>query len=164
MRLSELDDRDRAILDALQADGRLSNVDLAARVNLSPSACLRRVRLLEDSGLIAGTVTLLDQEACGKPGTAFVEIKLERQDRAALDAFEAVVATVPEVMECYLIAGASDYLIRTVYADAAEFERIHTEILTRLPGVVRVETVFALRTVKRSTRLPLTGSAVRRRA
>jgi DNA-binding Lrp family transcriptional regulator len=155
MQYFALDDRDRAILDALQEDGRLSNVELAARANLSPSACHRRVRLLEESGLIAGTVTLLRQEACGKPGTAFVEIKLERQDRSALDAFEAVVETVPEVMDCYLIAGQSDYLIRTVFADTAEFEHIHTEILTRLPGVVRVETIFALRTVKRTTRLPL---------
>jgi Lrp/AsnC family leucine-responsive transcriptional regulator len=154
-RIASLDDRDRAILALLQEDGRLSNLELAERVNLSPSACHRRVRLLEESGLIAGTVLLLDQEACGKPGTAFVEIKLERQDRQALDAFEAVVATVPEVLDCYLVAGPSDYLIRTIFADAAEFERIHTEILTRLPGVVRVETVFTLRTVKRTTRIPL---------
>ena len=155
MRVPSLDDRDRAILAALQENGRLSNVELAERVNLSPSACHRRVRLLEAGGLIAGTVTLLDQEACGKPGTAFVEIKLERQDRQALDAFEAVVAAVPEVMECYLVAGPSDYLIRTVFADTAEFERIHGEILTRLPGVIRVETTFALRTVKRTTSMPL---------
>lgn len=155
MRMPPLDARDRAILTALQEDGRLSNVELAERVNLSPSACHRRVRLLEKGGLIAGTVTLLDQEACGKPGTAFVEIMLERQDRQALDAFEAVVATLPEVLDCYLVAGPSDYLIRTIFADAAEFERIHTEVLTRLPGVVRVETIFALRTVKRTTRIPL---------
>lgn len=155
MRTGPLDDRDLAILNALQDDGSLSNIELAERVNLSPSACLRRVRLLEESGVIAGTVTLLDQEVCGKPGTAFVEIRLERQDRAALDAFEKRVATVPEVLDCYLVAGPSDYLIRTIYADAAEFERIHSEILTRLPGVVRVETSFALRTVKRSNRVPL---------
>ncbi len=155
IRSNTLDDRDRTILALLQDDGRLSNVELAERVNLSPSACHRRVRLLEESGLIARTVTLLDQEVCGKPGTAFVEIKLERQDRRALDAFEAAVAKVPEVLDCYLVAGPSDYLIRTIFADAAEFERIHTEILTRLPGVVRVETVFTLRTVKRTTRIPL---------
>ena len=155
MRICSFDDRDIAILDALQDDGRLSNLELAERVDLSPSACHRRVRLLEESGVIAGTVTLLDQEVCGKPGTAFVGIKLERQDRAALDAFEEMVKTVPEVLDCYLVAGPSDYVIRTIFADAAEFERIHTEILTRLPGVVRVETTFTLRTVKHSNRVPL---------
>lgn len=151
----KLDDRDRTILSALQEDGGLSNVELAERVNLSPSACHRRVRLLEESGMILGRVTILDQETCGKSGTAFVELKLERQDRAALDAFEEAVAALPEVMECYLVAGESDYLIRTIYSDTADFERIHTECLTQLPGVIRVETTFALRTVKRTTRLPL---------
>ena len=155
MRQINIDARDRAILNALQEDGGLSNVELAERVNLSPSACHRRVRLLEESGLIAGTVTLLDEEACGKPGTAFVEIKLDRQDRNALDEFEKVVATVPEIMECYLVAGGSDYIIRTIYGDKADFERLHTEILTQLPGVVRVETTFALRTVKRTTKVPV---------
>ncbi len=155
MRKIDIDARDRAILRALQDDGRLSNVELAEQVNLSPSACHRRVRMLEESGLIAGTVTLLDQEACGKPGTAFVEIKLDRQDRKALDAFEAVVATMPEVMECYLVAGQSDYVIRTIYGDTADFEHLHTDILTQLPGVVRVETTFVLRTVKRTTKMPI---------
>jgi len=155
MRKIDIDARDRAILHALQDDGRLSNVELAEQVNLSPSACHRRVRMLEESGLIAGTVTLLDQEACGKPGTAFVEIKLDRQDRKALDAFEAVVATMPEVMECYLVAGQSDYVIRTIYGDTADFEHLHTDILTQLPGVVRVETTFVLRTVKRTTKMPI---------
>lgn len=151
----KIDDRDRTILAALQEDGGLSNVELAERANLSPSACHRRVRLLEESGLILGRVTILDQEACNKPGTAFVELKLERQDRAALDAFEAAVAALPEIMECYLVAGESDYLIRIIYADTADFERIHTDCLTQLPGVIRVETTFALRTVKRTTKLPL---------
>ena len=155
MRKIDIDARDRAILRALQDDGRLSNVELAEQVNLSPSACHRRVRMLEESGLIAGTVTLLNQEACGKPGTAFVEIMLDRQDRKALDAFEAVVATMPEVMECYLVAGQSDYVIRTIYGDTADFEHLHTDILTQLPGVVRVETTFVLRTVKRTTKMPI---------
>ena len=155
MRQVNIYERDRAILRALQEDGSLSNVELAELVNLSPSACHRRVRLLEESGLIAGTVTLLDPEACGKPGAAFVEIKLDRQDRNALDQFEAVVATVPEIMECYLVAGVSDYVIRTIYGDKADFERLHTEILTQLPGVVRVETTFVLRTVKCTTKMPI---------
>ena len=151
----KLDARDRAILRALQQDGGLSNQDLAEQVNLSPSACHRRVRLLQESGLIAGTVTLLDPEACGKAGTAFVEVKLDRQNRTALDEFERVVANVPEIMECYLVAGESDYLMRIVYADVGDFEHIHTDCLTQLPGVVRVLTTFTLRTVKRTTELPI---------
>jgi DNA-binding Lrp family transcriptional regulator len=155
MRVSEIDDRDRAILRALQEDGRLSNVELAEKVFLSPSACLRRVRLLEQHGLIAGYVMLLDPDACGKPGNAFIHIQLEQQHRQALDAFEAAVAQVAEVMECYLLAGEADYLVRVVYSDAADFERIHSETLTRLPGVVRIQTTFALRAVKKTTKMPV---------
>ena len=155
MQTPELDGRDRAILGALQQDGRLSNVELSELVNLSPSACLRRLRLLEQSGLVAGYTMLLDEKACGKPGTAFVHISLDQQGRQALDAFEEAVAAVPEIMECYLLAGEADYLIRVIYSDSADFERIHTETLTRLPGVVRVHSTLALRTVKRSTAIPL---------
>lgn len=155
MQTPELDGRDRAILEALQQDGRLSNVELSEHVNLSPSACLRRLRILEQSGLVAGYTMLLDEKACGKPGTAFVHISLDQQGRQALDAFEDAVASVPEIMECYLLAGEADYLIRVIYSDAADFERIHTETLTRLPGVVRVHSTLALRTVKRSTAIPL---------
>ena len=155
MRISDLDARDRAILAALQQNGRLSNVELAERVNLSPSACLRRLRLLEQSGLVAGYALLLDEKACGKPGTAFVHVSLDQQGRQALDAFEAAILSVPEVMECYLLAGEADYLVRIIYSDAADFERIHTETLTRLPGVVRVHSTLALRTVKRTTAIPL---------
>lgn len=155
MRLSDLDARDRAILNALQEDGRLSNAELAARVGLSPSACLRRVRLLEESGLVAGTAMILDQKACGLPGNALVFITLDQQGRQALDDFEAAVARVPEIVECYLLAGQSDYLVRVVHRDSADLERIHTSILTRLPGVVRVNSTVSLRTVKRTTRLPI---------
>ena len=150
-----LDDRDRAILRLLQQDGRLSNLELAQRINLSPSACLRRVKLLEECGLIARYVMLLDEKLAGLPGTAFVLVTLDQQGRAALDAFEAAVQRHPEVSECCLLAGAADYMVRVVYADAADFERIHTEILTQLPGVVRVQSPLALRTVKKTTALPL---------
>ena len=150
-----LDDRDRAILRLLQQDGRLTNVELAERVNLSPSACLRRVKLLEERGLIARYVMLLDPQAAGLPGVAYVLLTLDQQGRAALDAFEAAVQRHPEVSECCLLAGAADYMVRVVYADAADFERIHTEILTQLPGVVRVQSTLALRTVKRTTALPV---------
>ena len=122
-----LDDRDRAILRLLQADGRLTNLELAQRINLSPSACLRRVKLLEESGLIARYVRLLDETLAGLPGTAFVLVTLDQQGRAALDAFEAEIKRHPEVTECCLLAGTADYMVRVAYADAADFERILTE-------------------------------------
>ncbi len=151
----ELDGRDRAILLALQQDGRLSNVDLAEHVNLSPSACLRRIRLLEQRGLIEGYAMLLDPKACGMPGNAFINITLNQQGRAALDEFEAAIADIPEILECYLIAGGSDYILRVVYSDAVDFERIHMEILTQLPGVTRIQSTLALRKVKKTTALPI---------
>jgi Lrp/AsnC family leucine-responsive transcriptional regulator len=150
-----LDERDRAILRLLQTDGRLTNVELADRVALSPSACLRRVKLLEERGLIDRYVMLLDPKATGLPGVAFVLVTLDQQGRASLDAFEQAVQRHPEVSECCLLAGAADYMVRVVYADAADFERIHTEILTQLPGVVRVQSTLSLRTVKRTTALPV---------
>lgn len=150
-----LDDRDRMILRLLQQEGRLSNVELAERVSLSPSACLRRVKLLEEAGLIARYVMLLDEKAVGLPGVAFVLVTLDQQGRAALDRFEAAVGRHPEILECYLLAGTADYMIRVAYADATDFERIHTEILTQLPGVVRVQSTLALRVVKKTTALPV---------
>lgn len=150
-----LDERDRAILRLLQHDGRLTNLELAQRINLSPSACLRRVKLLEDSGLVARYVLLLDEDQAGLPGTAFVLVTLDQQGRAALDAFEAAIHDHPEITECCLLAGTADYMVRVVYADAADFERIHTDVLTQLPGVTRVQTTLALRTVKRTTALPV---------
>lgn len=155
MRTVDVDARDRAILTALQEDARLSNAELAERVGLSPSACLRRVRRLEDTGLVAGYAMILDQRACGLPGTAFVFITLDQQGRDALDAFEQAIVKVPEIVECYLLAGQSDYLVRVVHRDAADLERIHTEIVTRLPGVMRVNSTLALRAVKKTTRLPV---------
>ncbi|CAM5763683.1 AsnC family transcriptional regulator [Labrys miyagiensis] len=152
---ADLDRRDRAILSLLQEDGRLSNVQLAERVNLSPSACLRRVKLLEERGLIARYVMLLNEKAAGLAGVAFVLITLDQQGRGALDTFEAAIQRHPEVTECCLLAGAADYMVRVAYADAADFERIHTEILTQLPGVVRVQSTLALRSVKKTTALPV---------
>lgn len=140
---------------ALQRNGRLTNAELAEQVGLSPSACLRRVRQLDESGLVAGYALILDQKACGLTGTAFVFVTLDQQGRRALDAFEAAVAAIPEIVECYLLAGQSDYLLRVVYRDAADLERIHTEIVTRLPGVTRVNSTLALRTVKKTTELPV---------
>src|SRR5277367_3625213 len=155
MRPDEIDERDRAILRALMSDGRLTNLELAERVHLSPSACLRRVRLLEESGLIAGYVMVLDPAAAGLPGAAFVFVTLDQQGRAALDRFEADVNRHAEIIECYLLAGSADYLLRIAYRDARDFERIHTDILTQLPGVARVQSTLALRTVKKTTELPV---------
>jgi DNA-binding Lrp family transcriptional regulator len=153
--MDDLDDRDRAILRALMANGRLTNVELAEKVHLSPSACLRRVKLLEDSGLIQGYVMLLDPVAAGLAGAAYVSVTLEQQGRATLDRFEHDVRRHPEIIECYLLAGASDYLLRVAFRDARDFERIHTDILTQLPGVSRVQSTLALRTVKKTTALPV---------
>lgn len=155
MQPDKLDGRDRQILRELQRDGRLANIDLAERVNLSPSACLRRVRLLEEHGFISRYAMLLDAERIGKAGNAFVNITVERQDRETLDAFEASIGDVAEVVECYLIAGQSDYLVHVVYGDTADYERLHSEVLTKLPGVVRVQSIITLRTVKRTTELPV---------
>lgn len=155
MRPIEIDVRDRAILRLLQEDGRLSNADLAEKVGLSPSACLRRVRLLEEAGLIAGYAMLLDPQRAGMAGNAFVQITLDQQNRAALDRFERAVARTPEILSCYLLAGQADYLLHVVFEDSADLERIHADILTQLPGVVRVQSTLALRTVKRTTALPI---------
>ena len=151
----KLDRYDRILLEALQRDGRISNVQLAARANLSESACLRRVRVLEDSGLIERYACLVDQKAAGLPGNVFVQIGLQREEERELAAFEAAVRDIPEVMECYLMTGEFDYLLRLVVSDMADFERIHKESLTRLPGVARVNSSVAIRTVQRKTALPL---------
>ena len=150
-----LDDRDRSILRLLQKDGRLTNAELADKVNLSASACLRRVRALEEAGYIAGYSAVLDEAVVGLPGVAFILVTLDQQGRAALDRFEAAVSRHPEILECYLLAGAADYLVRVAYADSRDFERIHTAILTQLPGVTRVQSTLALRTVKKTTALPV---------
>ena len=150
-----LDRYDRAILDALQKDGRISNVQLATAVNLSESACLRRVRALEDSGMIDRYVALVSQPAAGLPGNVFVHIGLHREEESELAAFEDAVRDIPEVMECYLMTGEFDYLLRVVVSDMADFERLHKESLTRLPGVARVNSSVAIRTVQKTTELPL---------
>lgn len=150
-----LDRHDKLILKALQKDGRISNVQLAAHVSLSESACLRRVRALEESGMISRYAALISQNEAGLPGNVFVQIGLQREVESDLAAFEEAVRDIPEVMECYLMSGEFDYLIRVVVADMADFERIHKTELTRLPGVARVNSSFAIRTVQRKTELPL---------
>src|SRR5262249_15004443 len=151
----ELDRYDRAILRLLQQDARITNTALAEKVNLSESACLRRVRALEESGLIQGYTALIDQQKAGYPVNVFVSITLDRQSQSGLEAFENAVRKVPEVMECYLMTGEHDYLLRLVVADLADFERIHNQHLTRLPSVASVQSSFAMRTVTRARALPM---------
>jgi len=150
-----LDRFDKSILTALQSDGRASNVQLAAAVNLSESACLRRVRALEESGVIDRYVALLSQANVGLSGNVFVHIGLHREEESELTAFEEAVRNIPEVMECFLMTGEFDYLLRVVVSDMADFERLHKESLTRLPGVARVNSSVAIRTVQKTTELPL---------
>lgn len=146
---------DQKILTALQQDGRMTNQALAEYARLSESACLRRVRRLEQSGLISRYVALLDQPRAGFPDDVFVRITLTSQQQKDLRAFEAAAALLPEVMECHLMSGDSDYLLRVIVADARDYERLHSQHLTRLPGVDRVHSSFALRTVVRRTELPV---------
>ncbi|MFQ5548591.1 MAG: Lrp/AsnC family transcriptional regulator [Woeseia sp.] len=151
----KIDKYDRAILKTLQRDGRISNVDLAGLVNLSESACLRRVRRLEKRDFIERYTALLDQRMAGLAGNVFVNIALNREEQSELAAFEAAVQNLPEVMECYLMTGEFDYLLRVVVSDMDDYERVHKESLTRLPGVARVNSSVAIRTVRKTTELPL---------
>jgi DNA-binding Lrp family transcriptional regulator len=151
----ELDTRDKTILRLLQENGRITNAELAERVHLSASACLRRVKQLEDSGLIRSYAMLLDEKVAGFPGVAYVSVTLDQQGRASLDRFEKAIMLFEEVLECYLLAGNHDYLVRVAYKDSADFERIHSEIITQLPGVSRVQSTMTLRTIKRTSALPV---------
>ena len=150
----DLDDIDRSILNKLQDNGRLSNVQLAEQVGLSESACLRRVRILEESGIIDRYVMLINQSEIGKPGNVFVRVSLDGQQREKLAAFEEEITNVSEVMECYLMSGDFDYLLRIIIRDNNDYVRVHNK-LTSLPGVMRVQSSFALRTVLKKTEMPL---------
>ena len=151
----QLDATDRGILQELQLDGRLSNVELADRVHLSPSACLRRVKQLEDSGVISGYVAVLNSKLLGQSGVSFTIINLATMSNALLEAFEQAVVDEPQILDCYYVAGSNDYLIRFTYGDAEDLERFHTNVLMRLPGVERSNSMLVLRTVKKTTALPM---------
>jgi Lrp/AsnC family leucine-responsive transcriptional regulator len=150
-----LDDIDWRILAALQADARISNSDLAKKVFLSPSPCLRRVRDLEQSGLVQRYVTLLDPLKLGLTVSVFIRVSLEKQMRNALDTFENSVLARDEVMECYLMTGDADYLLRVVVSDMQSLERFIVDYLARIPGVSNIRSSFALKQVKYKTALPL---------
>jgi Lrp/AsnC family transcriptional regulator, leucine-responsive regulatory protein len=146
-----LDATDRRILTVLQKEGRITNAELSERVNLSPSACHRRVQRLEEEGYIAAYVALLDARKMQRPTTVFVEVTLRSQADEILDAFEREVARVPDILECHLMAGSADYLLKILAQDTEDFARIHRQYLTRLPGVAQINSSFALRTVFKTT-------------
>lgn len=150
-----IDTVDLKILKELQAGGGLTNAELANRVGLSPSPCLRRVRALEDAGIIKDRVTLVEPGAVNLAVNVFVRVTLEKQIEENLTAFELAIKNRPEVVECYLMTGEADYLLRVVVTDLAAYERFLKETLTRVAGVSNIRSSFALNQVKYSTALPL---------
>ena len=155
MPISALDAVDLKILALLQVDGRISINDLAGKVGLSPSPCLRRVRILEKSGVIARYVAVLDQRAAGLPVSVFISVKLEKQKEDLLDKFARTIARWPEVLECYLMTGPRDYWLRVVVPDLAAYERFLKTKLTRLEGIASIESSFALEQTKYTNVLPI---------
>ena len=150
-----LDATDRRLLAVLQKRGRISNADLAEAVHLSASACHRRVQRLETDGYIKDYVALLDPRKVGLPTIVFVEITLSTQAEEVLDAFERGVTRIPDVLECHLTAGTADYILKLAVEDTEDFARIHRQYLSRLPGVAKMQSSFALRTVRQTTALPV---------
>ena len=150
-----LDRTDHKILKHLQTNGRMTNSELADKINLSPSACLRRVQRLENDKVIDGYVMLINQEAVGKPTNIFVEVSLTSQSVDSLNSFEEAVRNCPDIMECFLMSGNSDYLMKIAAADTQDYERIHKQYLSHFPNVARIKSNFALRTVCKNTELLL---------
>lgn len=155
MPIFPLDAIDRRILQALQEDGRLSNVDLAARIGLSPSPCLRRVRALEEAGAIRGYRATLDRESLGLGLTVFVGIKVARHNEEPATAFREAVRALPQVVSCHLVSGEADFLLQVVVPDLAAYERFLLDTLLRLPWVADIRSNFAIQTVKGDSPLPL---------
>jgi Lrp/AsnC family leucine-responsive transcriptional regulator len=152
---SEIDEIDRKLLVALQEDARLTTEQLGSRAGLSASPCARRVRMLEAAGVIKGYVAVVDQAKVGLPISVFASIKLERQREEELDRFAGAVARWPEIVDCYLMTGQRDYLLRIVVKDLPAYEAFLKQKLTRLEGVASIESSFALGQVKQSTVLPM---------
>ena len=155
----KLDNLDLRILAELQADGALSNVELARRVYLSPSPCLARVKAMEQAGVISRYVALASAAALGLGLNVFISISLRTQSKAALADFEQRICEHDEVMECYLMTGDSDYLIRVAVTDIAALERFILEQLTPIPGVEKIRSSFALKQVRYKTALPLPSTS-----
>jgi DNA-binding Lrp family transcriptional regulator len=157
--MNHLDAIDLRILEELQRDASLSNVELARRVHLSPSPCLARVRALEMSGLIRQYVALLDAKQLGLHLNVFISISLKQQNREALEAFESRIGIRDEVMECYLMTGDADYLLRVAVPDMPALERFILEQLSPIAQVEKIRSSFALKQVRYKTALPLAGAA-----
>ena len=150
-----IDMMDRKILAALQENGRIQNTELAAKVGLSPSPCLRRVRILETEGVIAGYKALIDGRAVDLPLIIFVRVALERQDKTGVDRFSKAIVAAPAVMECYLMAGTYDFLLKVSVRDLEDYQRFQMQHLTREVGVSNVITEIPLKKVKSTTALAL---------
>lgn len=155
MSFAKIDRMDKGILGCLQSDSRLTFTEIGERVGLSPSACHKRVKAMEQSGLIAGYVAIVAEEQAQLKTSVFVQITLNSQKEEALAVFETAIRGHEEIMECFLMAGPSDYLLRVLCRDGEDYERIHNTILVRLPGVERVISNFAIRKVLRRTAVPL---------
>lgn len=151
----ELDAIDRKIIACLQENARISNVELAEAAGLSPSPCLRRVRALEDAGVIKGYVALVDPAVVGMHVNIFVRVSLERQTEEIIDKFERAIGNRREVMECYLMSGDTDYHLRVVVPDLLSYEQFLKNHLTRIPGIANIKSSFALRQVTYRTALPI---------
>lgn len=150
-----MDDKDRQIIRALQADGRLSNQDLAERVNLSPSPCLRRLRLLEEAGVIRGYTALVDQKAYGLPITVFLRIRLDRHGEPVIKVFEQAIGRIDEVLDCFLLAGGDDYLLRVIVASLEAYEDFMRRKIHAIPGIASIDTSFAYGVVKQTRVFPV---------
>ncbi|WP_374346076.1 Lrp/AsnC ligand binding domain-containing protein [Phenylobacterium sp.] len=150
-----LDDTDRRLLRALQADGRISNADLAQKCNLSASACSDRVRRLREEGYITGFSAILDPTKVGRDVLIFVEVVLDRTTPDVFESFAAAARKAPDVLECHMVAGGFDYLIKARVADLVEYRRFLEEVLVRIPGVRETRTYAVLEEVKSSTSLPI---------
>ena len=153
--MHEIDDIDRKILVLLQEDCRLTMQEIADRVGLSASPCHRRIKLLEDAGIIKRYIALVDQRAAGLPVSVFISIKLERQREKDLEAFSKAISRWPEVLECYLMTGHRDYLLRVVVEDLAAYEAFLKQKLTQISGVASIESSFALDQIKYTNALPI---------
>ena|ERR1700733_6252889 len=158
MSSSKPDSIDLKILAELQCNARIANVDLADKVNLSPSPCLARVKSLEREGFVSRYVTLLNPEAVGLRVNVFVQVRLDKQVVGSLRVFEREIAVRPEVMECYLMTGTSDYMLRVVVPDLNAYEKFVTGVVAKIPGVASIQSSIALKQVKYSTAVPLPAS------
>jgi DNA-binding Lrp family transcriptional regulator len=158
-----LDLTDWRLLALLQQDARITNVELASKVGLSPSPCLNRVRALEEAGYISRYVTLLDPQRVGLKVSVFIQVTLEKQIEPVLEVFEKAIRGRPEVMECYLMTGEADYLLRVVVPDLQALERFILQFLSRVPGVGNIKSSFSLKQVKYQTALPLPAAEPARR-